>query len=182
MCQNAVLCGKGLIIVLSWWGWKSWICIVSTVVLLRRVLSRLLLPWILCILLLSCVLVILLCWVRRRYCLLAILLAVWWWLLLLLVVESVGWWSCRLNWNSQQSMSCALAKVGLTLYHTIQTFNDLEKEAFGKQRGKRRKCWYPAFSPFPTMFATLPKESHLICCLQMLSISTSIRFCCLEKS
>ena len=47
----------------------------------------------------------------------------------------------------------------LTLYHTIPIFNNLEKEAFWKQCGKRRKCWKPAFSPFPTMFSTLPKTN-----------------------
>ena len=24
---------------------------------------------------------------------------------------------------------------------------------------KKRKCWYAAFSPFPTMFSTLPKRT-----------------------
>ena len=46
-------------------------------------------------------------------------------------------------------------KMNLTLYHTIPTFNDPEKEGFWKHCGKRRKCWYPAFSPFPAMFSTL---------------------------
>ena len=43
---------------------------------------------------------------------------------------------------------------GLTFHHTILTFNDTE-EAFWKHGG-RRKCWKPVFSPFPTMFPTLP--------------------------
>ena len=30
---------------------------------------------------------------------------------------------------------------GLTLYHTILTFNDAEEEGFGKHCGKRRTCW-----------------------------------------
>ena len=47
----------------------------------------------------------------------------------------------------------------LTLYHTIPTFNDLNREAFRKHCGERRKCCLPAFSPFPTMFSTLPKTS-----------------------
>ena len=33
---------------------------------------------------------------------------------------------------------------------------DFEKEAFRKHFGKRRKCWWPAFSPFPKMFSTFP--------------------------
>ena len=47
----------------------------------------------------------------------------------------------------------------LTLYHTIPTFNDPGNEAFWKHCRKRRKCWWPAFSPFPTMFSTLPKRN-----------------------
>ena len=43
----------------------------------------------------------------------------------------------------------------LSLYLTMPTFKDTEKEAFGKHCWKRRKCWYPAFSAFPTMFSTL---------------------------
>ena len=48
---------------------------------------------------------------------------------------------------------------GLTLYHTITTFNNHKKEAFQKHCGKRRKCRKPAFSPFPTMFSTHPKTN-----------------------
>ena len=40
------------------------------------------------------------------------------------------------------------------IYHTIPTFNDPKEENFGKHCGKRRKCWSPAFSPFPTVFST----------------------------
>ena len=64
---------------------------------------------------------------------------------------------------------------GLALYHTILTFNDPVMEGFRKHYGERRKCWLPAFSPFPKMFSTVPKpnfifHSHLFCRLQMLSI------------
>ena len=45
----------------------------------------------------------------------------------------------------------------LTLYNTIPNFDDLERQAFLKHCGKKRKCWLPAFSLFPTMFSTLPK-------------------------
>ena len=38
----------------------------------------------------------------------------------------------------------------LTFYHTIPTFKRKRKHC-----GKRRKCWSPAFSPFPTVFSTL---------------------------
>ena len=47
----------------------------------------------------------------------------------------------------------------LTLYHTNPTFDNPEKEAFRKHCGKRRKCWLPAFSPFPKMFSTLHKTN-----------------------
>ena len=46
----------------------------------------------------------------------------------------------------------------LILYHTIQTLNERERDGFKKKEkkkdcGKWRKCWLPAFSPFPTMFS-----------------------------
>ena len=41
-----------------------------------------------------------------------------------------------------------MSDKGLTLYHTILTFNDLKEDGFGKHCGERRKCWQPAFSPF----------------------------------
>ena len=47
----------------------------------------------------------------------------------------------------------------LTLNHTIPTLNDPENEAFWKHCGKRRKCWWPAFSPFPTMFSPSPNKN-----------------------
>ena len=40
-----------------------------------------------------------------------------------------------------------------TVNHTILTFYDSKKEAFSIHCGNREKCWYPAFSPFPTMFS-----------------------------
>ena len=41
-------------------------------------------------------------------------------------------------------------------------FNNHKKEGFGKHCGKRRKCWLPAFSPFPTAFSTLSKREMVI--------------------
>ena len=52
---------------------------------------------------------------------------------------------------------CASYFCVLTLYHTILTFNDPDKEAFLKHCGKKRKCWKLAFSHLPTMFSTLSK-------------------------
>ena len=39
----------------------------------------------------------------------------------------------------------------------LNPFNNPEQEALWKHSGKRRKCWLPAFSSFPTMFSTLSK-------------------------
>ena len=46
----------------------------------------------------------------------------------------------------------------LTLYHTIPTFNDPEKEGLENSE-KTRKCWLPAFSPFPTIIFTPAKTN-----------------------
>ena len=60
--------------------------------------------------------------------------------------------------NAFEHLLCLhlVVTVTLTVFHTIPNFNDLEKEAFGKNSEKRRKCWEPAFFPFPSMFSTLP--------------------------
>ena len=58
----------------------------------------------------------------------------------------------------------------LTLYRTVQTFNDPKQERFGKHCGKRKTLWEKentlakmlAFSPFPTVFSTLSKREILI--------------------
>ena len=50
----------------------------------------------------------------------------------------------------------------LTLYHTIPTINDPNEKGFGKHWGKRRKCWKPAFSPFPTVFSNLTRREIII--------------------
>ena len=68
--------------------------------------------------------------------------------------------SCHIN-----SVICKCFQIGLilsfgkelTLYHTIPTFDNPKEGGFGKHCGKRRKCWFPAFSPFPTVFSTLSK-------------------------
>ena len=44
--------------------------------------------------------------------------------------------------------------VCLILYHKIPTFNDPGERSLLKRCGKRRKCCFPAFPPFPTMFST----------------------------
>ena len=62
----------------------------------------------------------------------------------------------------------------LTLYHTIPTFNDPKEEAFGKHCGKRRKCWQPAFSSFPTVFSNLLQREIVI--LAILHLSSANAF------
>ena len=62
------------------------------------------------------------------------------------------------SFRMEASKICRLGKGYTTLYHSNLTFNDLDKEACRKHYGKRRKCWYPAFSPFPIKFSTLPKQ------------------------
>ena len=48
-------------------------------------------------------------------------------------------------------------KIALTLYHTIPTFIDPLEE-----RSLLKTLWWPAFSPFPTMFSTLSKTEIII--------------------
>ena len=50
----------------------------------------------------------------------------------------------------------------ITLYHTIRTFNNPKEESFRKYCGKSRKCWLPAFSPFPTVFSTVQRREIII--------------------
>ena len=62
----------------------------------------------------------------------------------------------------------------LTLYHTIPSFNDPKEEAFGKHCGKRRKCWQPAFSSFPSVFSNLLQREIVI--LAILHLSSANAF------
>ena len=70
----------------------------------------------------------------------------------------------------------------LTLYHTIHTFNDLEKEFKSfENMGKGENGGNQHFPIFPQCFLPFPKQvsifqSHLFCHLQMLSILASINF------
>ena len=47
----------------------------------------------------------------------------------------------------------------ISLYHTIMNFNNPKEDDFWKHCWKRRKCWKPAFSPFPTKFSTIHKTN-----------------------
>ena len=44
------------------------------------------------------------------------------------------------------------------LHHTVPSIEDLLDRSLLKTMWKRRKYWQRAFSPFPTMFPTLPKD------------------------
>ena len=62
----------------------------------------------------------------------------------------------------QRQIIIMIGAASRTPCHPILCFNNPEKEAFRKHCGKRRKCWLPAFSHFPTMFSTLSyKFYHL---------------------
>ena len=78
----------------------------------------------------------------------------------------------------------------LTLYHTIPSFNDLIKWPFentvgkGENAGNQHFLLFPQY--FPQCFLPFPKQnsifnSYLLCCLQMLSIWTSLKFCRMLK-
>ena len=74
----------------------------------------------------------------------------------------------------------------LSLYLTIATVKDNEKEDFGKHCWKRRKYWIPAFSPFPTMLSILAQTTqytlHIVLGQQMHSTLTNLEFYSMEKS
>ena len=66
---------------------------------------------------------------------------------------------CQENENIQFfSVHFKVPHCCLTLYHTILTFNDPEKEGL-ENRGKKTKCCLPAFSRFPTIISTLEKTN-----------------------
>ena len=64
-------------------------------------------------------------------------------------------------------------------YLTIPTLAP-EEEGFGKHLGKRRKCWKPAFSPFPTVFSTLSKRDIIILALFKRFRKQALAFKCLQ--
>ena len=77
--------------------------------------------------------------------------------------------------------------TALTFYHIVQTFTTLYKKTFENIVGKGENAGNQHFPLFPQSFPPFPKEissfhSHLLCHLQMLSIWTSLKFCCLVES
>ena len=65
--------------------------------------------------------------------------------------------------------------IFLTLYKTIPTFNDPEKEGL-ESNGKTRKCWLPAFAPFPTIISTLAQTNFNFSVTFILSSPNAFNF------
>ena len=78
--------------------------------------------------------------------------------------NSAKWQNSRIlqNESTRNGQNNCNSKIKLTLYQTIQTLNNPGKEG-SWHRGKGRKCWLPAFSPFSRMFSTLLKRTFTIC-------------------
>ena len=64
----------------------------------------------------------------------------------------------------------------LTLHHKIPTFKYPRKEAYWNHFGKRRKCWLPGFSPFPTLFSILSNSKFLFWLAFILSPTNTFNF------
>ena len=76
--------------------------------------------------------------------------------------------------------------VLVTLYHTVPTFNDPEIEAFGNIVEKGENAGNQHFLLFPQCFLPFSGQISifqpiLFCCLQVLSIWTSLKIFCLVK-
>ena len=63
----------------------------------------------------------------------------------------------------------------LTLYPTIPTFHNPEKEGLENSR-KTRKCCLPAISPFPTIIPTLAKTNFNFSVTFILSSPNAFNF------
>ena len=62
----------------------------------------------------------------------------------------------------------------LTLNHIIPPLKTLKKKSFENIEGNQHFLLFPqCFLPFPGQISTF--QSHLFCCLQMLSIWTSVK-------
>ena len=69
-----------------------------------------------------------------------------------------------------------IAKI-LTLFHTIPTYNDLEKEAFYENIvAKGENTSNQHFSPFLTMFSTLPRTNFNVTVAFILLSANSFNF------
>ena len=85
----------------------------------------------------------------------------------------------------QQCFQKHLYSGPLTPYQTIPGLKHHGEESLFKTLFERRKCWYPAFSHFPTMFSMLWKINCSFwvpfCLLQMFSIWKSL-LCLIRKN
>ena len=64
----------------------------------------------------------------------------------------------------------------LTLYNTIPTFNDPEKEGLENIVAKRKKCWLLAFAPFPTIISTIAQTNFNFSVIFILSSPNAFNF------
>ena len=85
------------------------------------------------------------------------------------------------EWVTKGKSAC------LTHYHTIPTFDDLRKKPLENIEGKGENAGDQHFLLFPQCFLLFTKQisnfqSLLFCCLQMLSIWTSPKYCRLVMS
>ena len=77
--------------------------------------------------------------------------------------------------------------IFLTLYNTIPTLNDPDKEGLENIVAKQENAGYQHLLLFPQLFLPLHRQisifqSHLFCWLQMLSILTNLKNCHLVRS
>ena len=95
---------------------------------------------------------------------------------------------CKENKNIQFfSVDFKVPHDCLTLYHTIPTFNDPEKEGLESIVGKRENAGYQHCFLFLQLFLPLHGkisifQSHLFCHLQMLLMWTNLKICQLVRS
>ena len=69
------------------------------------------------------------------------------------------WENSRKNLQCNWSPSKVGSVYGLTLYHTIPSFIDPERDDFLINCRNRRKCCKPVSSPYPTMFSIFLKSN-----------------------
>ena len=99
------------------------------------------------------------------------------------------------NTVKERTYNLVLFRKKITLLFIITIFNDPPPppqerkilKSFPKYCGKRRKCLYLAFCPFPTMFYPSKNKFQVLSLVysavySMLSISTRLKFCCVVKS
>ena len=74
--------------------------------------------------------------------------------------SEIGMWGKGLNPEVEWSLDIQKLIYLFTKHSRLLTTP--KEVGLGKHRGKRRKCWWPAFSPFPTEFSTLSKGEIVI--------------------